>query len=112
MKVKLNLNINELIALYKITDKLYDLNFMLLESEEKVAVSIGLILADKFDKKYKTIQKKLDLFEAKKPIKFTLDFYEAWALKKICIQLILITESALEKISIQKVISKLDRERC
>ncbi|WBX78331.1 hypothetical protein PG911_08735 [Tenacibaculum ovolyticum] len=112
MKKKLNLKINELISLRKITNKLYDLNFSLLEKEEKVAVSIGLILADKFDKKYKTIQKKLDLFEAKKPIKFTLDFYEAWALKKLCIELYGIGDTDFEKLGIQNVINKLDRDGC
>ncbi|PKH51890.1 hypothetical protein CXF68_14875 [Tenacibaculum sp. Bg11-29] len=112
MKIKLSIKINELISLHKITSKLYDLNFSLLEKEEKIAVSIGLILADKFDKKYKTIQKKLDLFEAKKPISFTLDFHEAWALKKLCFELYGIGENHFEKLGIQNVLNKLDRDGC
>ncbi|WP_299134610.1 hypothetical protein [uncultured Tenacibaculum sp.] len=112
MKVKLSIKINELISLQKITQKLYDLDFSVFDTNEKVAVSIGLHLADKFDKKLKTIRKKLDLFEADKPIRFTFDFYEAWALKKLCIELYGFGDNEFTKLGIQNVINKLDSERC
>ncbi len=112
MKVKLNIKLDELVAIQKITQKLYDLDFSAFDKNEKIAVSIGLILADKFDKKLKTIKKKFDLFEVKKPIKFTFDFYEAWALKQLCIELYGMGESDYSKLGIQNVINKLDRERC
>ncbi|MCD8405859.1 hypothetical protein G1J88_10260 [Tenacibaculum dicentrarchi] len=111
MKIQLFLKFHQLIALHKLTSKLYDLDFLTLESQEKVAVSIGLILADKFDKKIKTIQKKL-FFDTTKDIKFTFDFFEAWALKEICIQLIGTSDSNFNKVNIQVVINKLDQERC
>lgn len=112
MKVKLSLKLEELIAVQKITQGLYELNFLELDKNEKIAVSIGLNLADSFDKKLKTIRKKLDLFESKKLIKFTFDFYEAWALKKLCIELYGMGDTDYSKLAIQNIINKLDRERC
>ncbi|MFL0063718.1 hypothetical protein [Tenacibaculum maritimum] len=112
MKIQLFLKLHQLAALHELTNKLYDLDFLTLESQEKVAVSIGLILADKFDKKIKTIQKKLNFFDPNKDIKFTFDFFEAWALKKICIQLIGTSDSDFNKLNIQVIINKLDQERC
>ncbi|WP_272151426.1 hypothetical protein [Tenacibaculum aiptasiae] len=112
MKVKINLKLDELIAIHKITQKLYDLDFKRFDKNEKIAASVGLNLADKFDKKFKTIKKKLDLFESRKTIKFTFDFYEAWALKKLCIELYGMGETEYSKLGIQNVINKLDREGC
>ena len=43
--------------------------------------SISLDLAETFDKKFKTIIKKSNLFDFKKKIKFSFKYHEAWALK-------------------------------
>lgn len=108
MKVTIKLNHYQLIAVSSLLIKLYDLNFNEVEKSKKVAISVGLKLADTFDKKRKTILKKADLFEAKKLIKFTFDYYEAWALKNICVELFGWIDTEFKKFCVQKVIDKLD----
>lgn len=108
MKVKFKLSIDQLIALSKLLLKLYDFELTQLEQQQKVAFSIGLRLSDKFDKKRKDIQKKASLFDVKKKISFTLDYYEAWALKQMCIELISWSENNYQKLAIQQIINKLD----
>lgn len=108
MKVVLKLNQDQLIAVSSLLVKLYDLNFNEVDKAQKVAVSVGLRLADAFDKKRKTNLKKSDLFDQKKQIKFTLDYYEAWALKNLCVELFSWIDTDFKKFCVQKVIEKLD----
>lgn len=108
MKIKFKLSIDQLIALNKLLLKLYEFDLTLLKQQQKVVFSIGLRLSDKFDKKRKDIQKKSSLFDTKKKISFTLDYYEAWSLKGICVELITLSETDYQKLSIQQIINKLD----
>lgn len=109
MKTKLKFTNDELIAANKLLQKLYDLPFNQFESTQKIFVSIGLDLADKFDKKCKSIIKKANLFEQEKKHDTTLKFHEAWALKNICVELFSWSENEYQKTQLQNIINKLDK---
>ncbi len=109
MKVKVKLSNDELMAANKLLQKLYDLQFQQFQSNQKVFISIGLELADKFDKKYKSTIKSASLFNQKTKIGFTLKYYEAWALNSICIELFSWSENDFQKRQLQNIINKLDK---
>ncbi len=109
MKIKLKFTNDELIAANTLLQKLYDLPFNQFESPQKIFVSIGVDLADKFDKKTKSIIKKSSLFTQKKKYDTTLKYHEAWALKNICIELFSWSENEYQKLQLENIISKLDK---
>jgi len=109
MKIDIKINNDELIATNNLLQKCYqDTDCLTLEA--KVFKSIGLQLADMFEKKCKKKIKDGDLFDQKKQIKIGLKFYEAWALKEIIRNFIHLSETTFQHHQIQRVINKLDKK--
>jgi len=112
MKIQIKLKIDALIAVSKMLESIYNLPFSVTSVTENVYISIGYDLADLFDKKVKTKIKKADLFDVKKETKFTLKYHEAWALKKILIELKPYANNTFIELQLQKIIDKLDQHGC
>lgn len=81
MKVVLNLNKDALIAANQMLQQVYEMPVSM-DQRENVYKSIGFDLADKLDKKVKTLIRKANLFDKEK-IKLSLKYHEAWALEAI-----------------------------
>jgi len=80
MKIIIHLTKDELGLLRNLLQNAYGNTFQQV-ALYNVIHSISLDLADTFDTKFKTIVKKANLFDAKKKIKFSFKYHEAWALK-------------------------------
>jgi chromosome condensin MukBEF complex kleisin-like MukF subunit len=78
--------------------------------QEKVLLSIGYDLADKFDSKAKQLVKKSSLFDTKKRHKITLKYHEAWALEIILIEFLPFHSNEFSKNEVQKVINQLNQK--
>ena len=86
----------------------YELPFHAFSEQEKVAISIGRLLSDKFEAKKRDMQKKLDLINRNNKLQMSLKYHEAWALKNICINRISWLESDFQKRNIQNAITQID----
>jgi hypothetical protein len=82
MKIELNLTSDQVFAVAKLLQQVYDL-FPSVHTEQLVVRSIAFDLDEKFTKKRKELIKKSSLFEANKIYKMGLKFHEADALRKI-----------------------------
>jgi hypothetical protein len=80
MKIEIKLSKDELTLFRNLFQDVYTRNFQSV-AFYNVMHSISLDLADTFDTKFKTLIKKANLFDAKKKIKFSFKYHEAWALK-------------------------------
>lgn len=111
MKVEIKITNDALMAVNSLLQGLYDMPVSV-NPLQNVYASIGYDLADMFDSKLKSKIKKADLFDHKKPVKFTFKFHEAWALIRILIDLKPYSDSAFKQQQIQTVIDKLDAKLC
>lgn len=111
MKVELNFSLDTLMAVNKQLQKMYELPVSTVK-RENVYKSIGFDLADKFDKKCKTLIKKTSLFDQKKRFKMSLKFHEAWALQEILMELVSDVNNSYQKALIEKTIHNLDQKTC
>lgn len=109
MKTALKLSVDQVISIANLLNKVYDLPFNSFGEEEKVSISIGILLADKFESKKRDLMKKLDLLNREKKVKMSLKYHEAWALKNICINQISWAETDFQKINIQSAIHLIDK---
>ncbi len=73
-------------------------------------LSISLDLAETFDKKFKTILNKANLFDAKKKVKFTFKYHEAWALKAYLNNELETTTGEWDRNALLKHIHNLDQQ--
>ena len=108
MKVELRLKPDTVVAVNKLLQKVYKMPVSN-DKRENVYKSIGFDLADKTDKKYKSLIKKADLF-SDKPIKITLKYHEAWALEEILMELIVEEDNPYYKMLSQSMINKLNEK--
>ena len=109
MKIILQISNDGLMAVDSVLQQMYSPNLPLTEMQ-KVYKSIGFDLADLFEKKRKIQIKKASLFTAKKKVKISLKYFEAWALKALLIDLIDLMQSAYHKQCAQNVLYKLDEK--
>ncbi|CAA0230130.1 hypothetical protein [Tenacibaculum maritimum] len=112
MKIKLKFSVDQIIAISKLLNQIYEINFNSLNTEEKLEISIGMELSDVFDRKKRNIQKKNDLFNNDKKIAITLKYHEAWGLKNIFINRIGLLDNEYQKLNIQTSINHIDRKTC
>lgn len=82
MIIELKFNIDALHLLSELLNRVYNADPNA-HGTDKLLVSIAYELADKFEKKFRTQQKKPSLFDTKKKYKVSLKYFEAWALHKI-----------------------------
>lgn len=111
MKIKVKFSVDQIVAISKLLNKLYDLNFNALTIEEKIEISIGAELADSFEKKRRNLQKKNDLFNSNKKVDVTLKYHELWGLRNIFINRIGLLDNDYEKLNIQTSINLLDSSK-
>ena len=74
----------------------------------KEIISICYDLADKFEKKYKTQQKKPTLFDTKKKYKVSLKYHEGWALLKVVNYSLPLTDTPFHRAVLTKIQLQLD----
>lgn len=110
MIVQFKFSIDQLFITAKLLKKIHLLNFAALSVQEKINASIGFELYSFFEKKKLSIQPKLNLLNRDKLIKFSLKYYEAWALKKLFIEYISLLENDYQKLNAQNVINILDKK--
>lgn len=108
MKLKYSFSVEQIISISSLLNKLYQVNFNSLSTQEKLEMSIGVDLSDLFEKKKRTLQKNLDLLTAHKKTVITLKFHEAWGLKNILIHHIGESESVFQQQTLQASIHLLD----
>lgn len=112
MKIEVQLKKEELTLFRNLFQKAYGRTFMQV-AVYNVIHSISLDLADTFDKKFKTIIKKSNLFDARKKSKFTFKYHEAWALKIFLnneLEDLDVKEMAWERNVLLKQINNLDQQ--
>lgn len=80
------------------------------EWEYKLAYSICLELAEKFQKKVKTQLKKANLFDTTKQVKISLKYYEAWALYQYLQNWVLNQSNYRDELRVQNVINTLNQK--
>ncbi len=110
MKIKTKINNDTLIALDKYLNQVYQI--LPVQGIGKVWISIGMDLADTFNKKVRTIQKQSSIFDVKKKHNISLKYHEAWALKELLITLLqyIKKENDLHYVLLQKLFSELDQK--
>lgn len=111
MDVIINLNTDQVFALAELLEKINHLPFYSFNEEQKVAVSIGLVLSEKFQKRTITLKNKKGNPNRQKVCRFTLKYHESWALKEICINQISWCNSSFQKFAVQGVINELDKHK-
>ncbi|TDQ22775.1 hypothetical protein [Tenacibaculum caenipelagi] len=111
MKLVLKFSVDQILAISYLLNKVYELPFNSFGEEQKIAISIGVVLADKFETKKRELKKKLSLINRNNKIQLTLKYHEAWALKNICINQISWSESEFEKLNIQSTIHLIDQAK-
>lgn len=111
MKVEIKFSNDTLMAINAQLQEIYNLPVSTIK-RENVYKSIGVDLADKFDKKCKTLIKKASLFDQKKRFKMSLKFHEAWALQEILMELVSQVKNEYQKTLIEKTINTLDQKTC
>ncbi len=74
-----------------------------LNIDSKVAKSVAYDISDKFSSRQKAINKKADLFQAKKKYGITLKFHEAYALQQILLHAINDVDNDMTKNELNKV---------
>lgn len=82
MKIELNLTSDQVFAVAKVLQQVYDL-FPSVNSEQLSVRSIAFDLDEKFTKKRKELIKKSSLFDVDKSYKMSLKYHEALALRRI-----------------------------
>ena len=108
MKVKLKFTVDQIISMSVLLYKICKINFNSLSHQEKIGISICLVLSDTFECKRRELQKKNDLFNCRKKVAVTLKYHEAWALKEMFIDKISLLENDYQKTTIQSTINLLD----
>ena len=111
MKIELKFSTDAVVCLNQQLQNVYSLTVSN-DKRENVYKSIGYDLADKFDKKCKTLIKKASLFDVKKRHKMSLKFHEAWALQEILSELVDDITNSYQKTLIEKIIHTLDQKTC
>jgi hypothetical protein len=87
MKIKLNLTADQVFAVAKLLQQVYDL-FPSVNCEQLSVRSIAFDLDEKFTAKRKALLKKNTLFDVGKEYELSLKYHEAVALRKIISNLI------------------------
>jgi hypothetical protein len=82
MKIELNLTADQVFAVEKLLNQVYDL-FPSVDCEQLAVRSIAFDLAEQFTAKRKALIKKNSLFDVNKKYKMSLKYHEAVALRKI-----------------------------
>lgn len=108
MKTILKLSVDQVFAVNTLLNKIYELPFNSFGEAEKVAISIGVLLSDKFENKKRELHKKLDLLNRNKKVSFKLKYHEAWALKNILVNRISWLHNDYQKLNVQTTINKID----
>lgn len=110
MKVSIKIKPDAIIALHRSVQKIYDMPPPV-KREERVYRSIGLDLADVFEKKFKSVIKNQTLFDNKAQ-KITIKFHEAVALLHILPHFLQEAPNPFIKAQLQNVINELDQKTC
>lgn len=108
MKIELKLLPEEIVVLSAALNTIYNSNAD--TRKQKTILSIGYDIADKFDSKAKSLQKKTTLFDAKKKVKMTLKHHEADVLEFILLDQIKYTDIPYIINIIQKTINTLNQK--
>lgn len=111
MDVIIKLNTDQVFAINDLLEKINHLPFYSFNEDQKIAISIGVLLSDKFQKRIITLNRKKNKPKKQKMSRFTFRYHEAWALKNICINQISWCDSSFQKFVVQGVINELDKEK-
>ncbi|MFL0065356.1 hypothetical protein V2595_06940 [Tenacibaculum maritimum] len=111
MKVKLKFTVDQIISISAILNKICKINFNSLSHQEKINISICLVLSDTFEMKKRDIQKKNDLFNSRKKISIALKYHQVWALNQVLIDKFSLVENEYQKFNIQNSIHLLDSKK-
>ncbi|WP_306353689.1 hypothetical protein [Flavobacterium sp. '19STA2R22 D10 B1'] len=109
MKVELTLTNDSILAVNELLSHVYNMEKSN-DKQENVYRSIGFELADKFDSKAKELIKKSSLFNVKKKYKFSLKYYEAWALEIILKELFSYTNNHYTRLQVNLIIDRLNQK--
>lgn len=109
MKIKLHITSDGLMAADQLLQHAYAPSIALTEMQ-KVFRSIGFQLSELFEKKRKALIKKATLFNTTKKISISLEYYQAWALKNLLIDLMELSDNPYQKVAIQTIINQLDQK--
>jgi hypothetical protein len=107
-KLTQKFSIDQIFAIDALLIKSFNGNFNQLNEQQKVVVSIGKELATKFHTRKHNIEIRLGELKGNEKFQFTLVYFQAWALKTICINNIGIMSESHSKMMIQSVINQLD----
>lgn len=108
MIIKLKINIHTIAALHNLLEKIYDVPASPVELE-RVHRSIGYDLAAVFEKKFKAEKRKADnLFDVKKKITMSFKYHEAWTLRKLICDLMILEENEFNRVMVHKAVLQLD----
>ncbi|CAL2075363.1 hypothetical protein [Tenacibaculum sp. 190524A02b] len=110
MKVKFEFDVEEIVYINELLNKLYSFAFNSFSCVEKIEISIGYELSDLFDKKRRIITQRGITTNGLKKYKISLKYYQAWALKQILRNYLYLLENDYQKLKIEKSISHLDLE--
>lgn len=110
MEVKLKISTDTLIALGRwisLVNSIKDSRGI-----NKVYVSIGLELSDRFEKKCRTIERQTSIFDSKKKYSTKFKYHEAWALKELLIGMMTYVRETnqLHYTLLSKLINELDQK--
>lgn len=110
MKIQTKISNDTLIALDKCLAQVY--NITTSPGLSKVWISIGMELADTFNKKVRTLQKQSNIFDVKKKHSVSMKYHEAWALRELLVVLLeyVKKDNDLHYVLLQKVFSELDQK--
>ncbi len=110
MEIKLKISTDTLFALGRWFTQVNYIRYS--NGINRVWISIGLELSDRFDKKCKTIERQTSMFDSKKKHSLKLKYYEGWAFKELLVVIVPFVkiENPLHYSLLSKVIDELDQK--
>ena len=108
MNIELKLTADQVFAVAKIMEQVYETNPI--DTQQKIMRSIAIDVADKYTNKQHAIYSKQSLFDVKKLHKITLKFHEAYALLSVLELLISTVNDVYSKAILNKIILTLGQK--